>query len=149
MKQIFILFIILNFTFATIDYTSYEKKVDKMAHYSLKIDYSKIYNPFFIPKLKKLDLNKSKIKIDTNITKLKSIKIKSIKPVIKVIAILNKKILLEVKTDKIYKKWIGVGEIFKKVKLLKIYNDIIYLKIINKIKKIKFNQQKLNIKVLE
>jgi hypothetical protein len=150
MKKIFILLSLLTFSFATIDYTVYEKKVDKMANYSLNIDYNKIYNPFFIPKtLNKLELNNSKVKVNPNIVKLKAIKAKSIKPVIKVLAKLNKKILLEVKTDKIYKKWLRIGEVFKKVKFLKIDidNDIIYLKIDNTIKKIKLNKKKLKVKV--
>jgi hypothetical protein len=131
MKKIVFL-LIFNIAFANISCKSYEKYVKEMSNYSLNLEPIS-YNPFYVPKVKK-EVHKV---------------IKS-KPKIKILAVLNNKVLLNLKIKrKSRKKWLKIGDSINGYKLIKITKDAVVFKYKNKIEIFKMNSNNFKLRVLE
>jgi hypothetical protein len=131
MKKIVFL-LIFNVAFANISCKSYEKYVKEMSNYSLNLEPIS-YNPFYVPKVKK-EVHKV---------------IKS-KPKIKILAVLNNKVLLNLKIKrKSRKKWLKIGDSINGYKLIKITKDAVVFKYKNKIEIFKMNSNNFKLRVLE
>jgi hypothetical protein len=132
MKKIVLFLLIFNVAFANISCKSYEKYVKEMSNYSLNLEPIS-YNPFYVPKVKK-EVHKV---------------IKS-KPKIKILAVLNNKVLLNLKIKrKSRKKWLKIGDSINGYKLIKITKDAVVFKYKNKIEIFKMNSNNFKLRVLE
>ena len=146
MKKLLIAIILTNI-FANINYEQYQKYVEKMSYYSLPLDYTKLYNPFLNIKLQNKQYSNKKPIITPLKDKKNKIKKPKIENKVKILAIINNKVLLQINKDS---KFIKINESFKGYKILSIKNNKVTLQTPNKkILSIKIYQNKLNIKVLK
>ena len=136
MKKVVLFLTFSIFLFANNNYKLYENYVNQMLHYSLKLK-TPIYDSFY----KKAEV----LKVAPN----KFEKIIQVQPELKILAILNNKVLLSYKEiDKNERKWLKVGQSIKNHKIIKIKKGVVLLKYKNKIEILKQNiNNKFHLKV--
>jgi len=138
MKKLVVFLTFSIFLFANNDYKMYENYVNQILNYSLRLK-APIYNLFYKPY--------------ENIVKKDSKKYKKIiqdKSTLKILAILNDKVLLSYNfVNKKEQKWLKVGESIAGYKIIKIKKGVVLLKYKNKIEKLKqnMNDNKFHLKV--
>jgi len=144
MKKIFLFLLTFNISFANVSYSLYENYVEDILNYSLKLN-TPPYNPFYISHkvIDKKNIKKSTSDANQHF-------VTQIKPKLKVLAILNNKVLLNFKhMKKNEKKWLKIGESLENYKLIKITKGAVLFKHEKKIEvlqtNIKTNKFKLKV----